>query len=316
MAMEHFAAMPEQAGMPEEMVGGLRKIAQSRLYRGSEAELLELLPDLVVLGSTYRPPPAPLRAPRRRQVPKRARSESHPASDPAERLIRATITVVAERGYPAAKVTDIVVVAGTSLSTFYEHFENKEAAFEAALYSARAQMLGITLPAYQCARSWPVGVRAVTEAIFTYLEGEPEFARLIAVDVYAAGPRVLERRDQAIAAAQRFIDDGVERYAPDLKPIAREAIVSALYAMLSDHVRTRGGEDLRSLTPVATYLALSPSSGQRWLARWRMGAGRSGGVRLRALPERSHIASTCETKGGPGRKRPRRAASSAPAPRS
>jgi hypothetical protein len=140
-------------------------------------------------------------------------------------------------------------------------------------------MLGMTLPAYQRARSWPQGVRAVTEAIFTYLEGEPEFARLIAVDVYAAGPRVLERRDQAIAAAQRFIDDGVESYAPDLKPIAREAIVSSLYAMLSDHVRTRGAEDLRSLTPVATYLALSPFLGPELACEVANGGGgKRGGV--------------------------------------
>jgi AcrR family transcriptional regulator len=277
MAMEHFAAMPEQAGMPEEMVGamigGLRKIAHTRLYRGSEAELLELVPDLVVLGTSYRPPPEPLRAPRRRRAARQIPSESPPPADPAERLIRATITVVAECGYADAKVTDIVKRAGTSLSTFYEHFENKEAAFEAALYSARAQMLGTALPAYQRARSWPAGVRAVTEAIFTYLEGEPEFARLIAVDVYAAGPRFLERRDQAIAAAQRFIDDGVESYAPDLKPIAREAIVSALYAMLSDHVRTQGAKDLRSLTPVATYLALSPFLGPELACEVANGGG-------------------------------------------
>jgi AcrR family transcriptional regulator len=265
MAMEHFEALPGQAGMPPEivaaMIGGLRNIILTHLAQGKEAELPGLMPDLVVLGSSYRPPSVPLRASRRRRAHLLALSKAHPSADPAERLIRATIAVVADRGYAAATVAEIVKEAGTSLSTFYEHFENKEAAFEAALYSARAQMLGVVLPAYQRARSWPAGIRALTEAIFAYMEADPDFARLVAVDVHAAGPRMLERRDRAIASAQRFIDDGVESYAPDLKPIAREAIVSCLYAMLSDHVRTRGAKDLQALTPVATYLALSPFLG-------------------------------------------------------
>ncbi len=263
LAHRHFLDLPEQAGLPEEMtralIGGLRKIVHTRLYRHSEAELLEVLDDLVALAHSYRPPPEPLRAPRR-GAGAPVSAAPRPA-DPAERLIRATITVVARQGYPSSTVTDIVAEAGTSLSTFYECFQSKEEAFEAALYSARAKMLGVTLPAYRRARSWPQAIRALTEAIFAYLEAEPEFARLVAVDVYAAGPRVLERRDQAIEAAQRFIDEGVEEYAPGLKPIAREAIASALYAMLCDRVRAEGAENLRKLTPLATYMALSPFLG-------------------------------------------------------
>jgi AcrR family transcriptional regulator len=262
MAQQHFLDMPERAGMPEDMtwalIGGLRKIAHTRLYRGTERELLDVLPDLVALGGSYRPPPAPLRAPRRTPTPP---INTHPPADSAERLIRATITVVASKGYPATTVGDIIGAAGVSFSTFYEHFGSKELAFEAALYSARAQMMGVTLPAYQRARSWPVAIRSVTEAIFTYMEAEPEFARLVAIDVYAAGPRVLKRRDQAIEAAQRFLDDGVAEYAPQLKPIAREAIASSLYAMLSDRVRVHGAKNLRAMTPLATYLALSPFLG-------------------------------------------------------
>jgi AcrR family transcriptional regulator len=263
LAREHFLAAPQQPGVPAEMtramIGGLHKIVQTRLHRGRERELLDLVPELVTLAHSYRPPPGPLRTPR--SAPAQAIPTGDRPADAAERLIRATSSVVASRGYAGATIAGIVKVAGTSFSTFYEHFDSKEDVFEAALYSSRSQMLAVVLPAYKRARSWPLGIRAVTEAIFAYMESNPEFARLVAIDVYAAGRQALERRDQAIEAAQRFLDDGAENFGPELKPIAREAIVSILYAMLSEHVRERGVKNLRAMNPLATYMALSPFVG-------------------------------------------------------
>src|SRR5689334_4255912 len=45
------------------------------------------------------------------------------------RILDATAIVVAERGYEAATVADIVRAAGVSRSTFYEQFASKEACF-------------------------------------------------------------------------------------------------------------------------------------------------------------------------------------------
>jgi AcrR family transcriptional regulator len=248
--------------MPEEMaraiVGGLRKIVHTRLHRGTEGELPALVEDLLALGFSYRPPPVPLRAPQ--QAPA-AGGENHQPADPVERLIRATMSVVAQKGYAATKIADIAAAAGASLSTFYAHFDGKEAAFEAALYDRRSRMLGVALPAYQRARSWPEGVRAIAEAALAYLEAEPDFARLIAVDVYAAGPEALERRDRGIEAAQRFIDDGVAGYATAMKPIWREGIISNLYALVCNRVLAEGAQNLRAMAPLATYMALAPFLG-------------------------------------------------------
>jgi AcrR family transcriptional regulator len=258
-----FEEMPERQGMPEEMigamVGGFRKIIHTRLQRGDERELTALVPDLLEVGLSYRPPPQPLGGPRRGAV--MAPNGDHDSADPAERLVRATMAVVAEKGYAAATIADVAEAARVSLSTFYAHFDGKERAFEAALYSGRARMLGFGLPAYKRARNWPEGMRAVTEATFAYLEAEPEFARLICVDVHAAGAGALARRDRAIDAAQRFIDDGVAEHAPAMKPILREAIIGFLYAMLCERVCGHGVRDLRGLAPLATYMALSPFLG-------------------------------------------------------
>jgi hypothetical protein len=48
---------------------------------------------------------------------------------------------------------------------------------------------------------WPTRAAATIRAVLLFAEdlaSEPEFAKLICVDVYAAGPWALERRDQAI----------------------------------------------------------------------------------------------------------------------
>jgi AcrR family transcriptional regulator len=291
MAQQAFEESGERRGMPSEMtaamVGGLRKIVHTRLHRGTEAELVEQIPALVDLGLSYRPPPRTLRGVSRRRrnpVPpggavdgeqRLPAGHSAEGGDPADRITRATMGVVAEKGYPGTTIAELVEAAGVSLSTFYSHFNSKAEAFDAALYSGRTRLLGIALPAYRLGRSWPEAVRSVTEATLGFLSTEPEFTRLVALEVYAAGQQALERRDMAIEAMQQTIDDGLA-YAPEMEPIVREAIISALYALLSNRVKTKGVAELRELAPLATYLALSPFIGPEEAAAVANGASPTG----------------------------------------
>src|SRR5215218_6805837 len=48
------------------------------------------------------------------------------------RMLDAMAQVVAEKGYGAATVADVIERAGVSRKTFYEHFRDKEACFLAA----------------------------------------------------------------------------------------------------------------------------------------------------------------------------------------
>lgn len=269
-------ALRERPGyerMPDEMlwamVGAMRKIIHSRLHRGTESELLEVGPSLLQLALAYRPPPQPLRRRRRRasregQGATGVRVDNGAALSEGyvgERIVQATVAVIADKGFPATTLDDIAERARISLSTFYEHFDGKEEVFDAALYAGRARMLGYGMPAFRRARSWPEGVRVLTEFSVDYLAAEPQFAQLLYRDVYAAGPRTLERLDQGLEASQGFIDAGVEEYAPEMPAIWREAITAALYAMLCRRVQHEGAETLPELAPLATYMALAPFIG-------------------------------------------------------
>lgn len=264
LAKQMLDQMPGHEGMPSEIVraliGGVQKVIHKRLYRGQEQELLELAPQLWDWLLSNPPPPGPLKAPRRRSRKAPPFEERQAASSPPERILRALAAVVSEKGYPETTVADIVERARTSQRTFYEHFDNKEDAMVAALDSGSAQMLAAALPAFRRAHDWQHAVQATQEAMFTFGVQEPEYARLGAVEMYAAGTRALEQREKVTEGMEGLLTDGY-KVNPDVSPITAEAIGGALYALFYDHVKQKGAERLAEIVPPVVYVTLAPFLG-------------------------------------------------------
>jgi AcrR family transcriptional regulator len=244
------------AVLVEAIVGGLRKVIYTRLLRGTEAELIGMVEEMRQWSFGYRPPPQPLR--RRRGTV--AESALFRLGDPAERLMAAASETIAERGYPAVTVVEVAERAGTSPSTFYEHFDGKEDVVAAALEAGQAQMLAVAGPASRRAKGWPGAVRAGFEATTDFLAAHPAFARLGIVEVFAGTTLALERRDETIESFQGFMAPGYE-LAPEVPPIAAEAIGGAAYELLYRQVRSGGTRSLPEAAPLMTYLALAPFLG-------------------------------------------------------
>jgi AcrR family transcriptional regulator len=255
-----FRARAEGAEMPVELVGaivgGLRKLIYTRLRRGEESELSSLVEEMWNWSFSYEAPPTALL---RRRVEIGEGAGIYQPRDPGERLIRATMEAVAEKGQ-ATTIDEIVGRAGVSLSTFYEHFEGKEEAVAAALDAGEARLFALCLPAYRRARDWPGAVRAAFESMFAFFAAEPALARMAMVEVYTAGAAALDRRDRTIAGLQRFLAPGLER-APGSSPLVAEAIGGATYALAYEQIRRHGPESLPRVAPLATYLALAPFLG-------------------------------------------------------
>ncbi len=176
-------------------------------------------------------------------------------------MLRALAATVAEKGYPATTVAEVVDRAATSQRTFYEHFANKEEALLAALDSGSAQMLGTVAarlpPRARLAErrsTWP------TRRCSRFGVEEPEYSRLGAVEMYAAGKRALQTRDTIMEGLEALLAPGYE-LAPDAPPIAAEAIGGAIYALVYDQVKAKGPESLPELVPMATYMTLAPFLG-------------------------------------------------------
>lgn len=115
------------------------------------------------------------------------------ASHQRARIHSATIVLVAERGYNAATVRDLAQLAGVSTRAFYEHFSGKEECF------LRTYELAVRRTAKRVAesqggeRDWLERLRRAFEAFAAEIEREPQVARVVLVEVLAAGTPALRR---------------------------------------------------------------------------------------------------------------------------
>jgi len=178
------------------------------------------------------------------------------ATSQRERLLVAMADAVAELGYAKASVAEIISRAGVSRETFYEQFENKEAAFLAA-YDGAAQIVAHEMGDELGHLDEATTVEARLEAILLrYLEtlaSEPAVARTFLVEVYAAGPEALARR---VEVQQRFVDliGTIAGASDDRQRFACEALVAAISALVTQRICAGRGSELRELhEPVLEY---------------------------------------------------------------
>jgi AcrR family transcriptional regulator len=258
--------MPGRAAMPPELlrgiIGGLYQVIYGRLLERREAELPDLVPGLWDWAMSFPSPPRPLRRPGRLIVVRPIADAPPFASySPEQRIIRGFAAAVAGKGYPATTIADIAAAASISQTTFYEHFEHKADALQAALDSSGAQLLAAVMPAVRRADDWRIALRVGFEEICGFLASEPAFAALRAVEVYGAGPAAIATRDaigkQLIATLLRpAAAAGVET-----TDLMIEASAGAIYGVLFEGVWKGKTADLPRLAPFLTYFALAPLLG-------------------------------------------------------
>jgi AcrR family transcriptional regulator len=164
--------------------------------------------------------------------------------------------------------------AQMSATTFYAHFHGKEDAMLAAIDSAGAQLVAAVLPAFKRAPDWAEGIRAGFGALCNFLASRPALARLVTVEVYAAGPAAVQRRVETLAPLEGLVAEGYKRAAQTPK-IAAEAIAGAAYTLAYKRIRDRGPGSMPSLAPLLTYIALSPFVGAEEACRVANGDGRA-----------------------------------------
>jgi AcrR family transcriptional regulator len=125
-----------------------------------------------------------------------------------ERLYAAMVATVAEKGYEATTVADLVELSGVSRSAFYRHFDDKQACFLAAIEA----MVEPTLKRIGGDESAPAGLeraRRAFEALIEMIVDQPAAAKMCVVEIYAAGPEgsaLMDRTMQAVEAlAKRLL---------------------------------------------------------------------------------------------------------------
>jgi AcrR family transcriptional regulator len=168
------------------------------------------------------------------------------AANQRERIMAAVAPAAAEFGYTEMSVEVIVARAGVSRRTFYEHFKNKEDAFLAA-YDAV-----VRLQARQIRRAYfeettvRNRLRAGLRAYLEFTANDPDVARMCIVEVLAAGPRAMARRNEAMRMFAAIIEENIHELIPGCKRAAltAEMIVGGIGEVVMNRILADRIEEL------------------------------------------------------------------------
>jgi AcrR family transcriptional regulator len=210
-------------------------------------------------------PLAPGRAPQRLPRGRHGLPRRFIVHNQRERMLLAVAEAVAEQGYPATTVADIIARARLSRRTFYEHFSDKEECFLAAYDTVVEQLLAGVGHAYEQADGWTQKVHDGLRAFLGALAAEPAFARTCIVEVVAAGPDARGRRDAAMRVFLDFLEPG-RAEAPKgvtVPALAGEMVVGGLYEVIYTRLLRDAGDELLELLPELLHCALVPYIGHR-----------------------------------------------------
>jgi len=162
------------------------------------------------------------------------------AADQRERLFEAMIETVDERGFVASTISDLVERAGVSRRTFYEHFDNKDECLLATYDMLVSRILSDVAEVDEGLEGVD-RLQAVIETLFEAAIRRPAAARLVCVELAAAGAPGIERWARGSTMLTRYI---AEMFAQSSdagrvpEPVAR-AIVGAVRNILYSRVRRK-----------------------------------------------------------------------------
>jgi AcrR family transcriptional regulator len=181
-----------------------------------------------------------------------------------ERIFYSLAVSCAERGYGGVTVRDIIEHAGVSRRTFYDLFHDKEDCFLAAYDAVINRLLREVSAAYsQGERPWAERVAVALRAVIEQFVAGPEFARLIIVEVLAAGRVALEHRDAALRRFAVFFERGGALLPETMvgKETLTQAVIGGLYEALYTAIVEGQTDQLPALVPDLLYCVLVPYLG-------------------------------------------------------
>jgi AcrR family transcriptional regulator len=186
-----------------------------------------------------------------------------------DRLLEATMRVVAAKGYAATTVADLTKEAGISRTTFYELFADKEACFLAAYDNAVDVLVRQISTAYEAEERWPDRARAGLATLLAALAAEPRQARLALVDVAAAGPAAQRRFRAAVQRLTPFFDEGRD-FAPGgrgLPANVSRMAAGSVVGLIADELIAGRADELPRLLSDVLFATLVPYLGPDAAAR-------------------------------------------------
>jgi len=165
----------------------------------------------------------------------------------------------AEKTYAGTTISDIVAHAAISRTTFYKHFADKRACFDATVDACVEEIRTVARDAHTPTDSPAEAVPKATAAILQRMAEKPALAQLLTADAIAVEPAVLDRyRRLMLPAVAGLWDAAGERQQPHIDP--RLAFGRA-QLLIFNQIAAGNAAELPDLLPELTYLAVAPFAG-------------------------------------------------------
>lgn len=158
------------------------------------------------------------------------------------RIVWAMLECVAEVGYPATTVADVVARARVSRNAFYELFRDKQSCYIAACDEAGSEILD-ELYALEAEPTWVDALRKGTGIYLRRWQERPGHAMAYLAELPTAGRPALEQRDRAYERFEAMFAALAARARheqPKLPPLPRLAVpllVRAITEIVATEVR-------------------------------------------------------------------------------
>lgn len=177
-----------------------------------------------------------------------------------ERIGEALVALIGERGYAETTLDALLERAGVERATFELHFADLEACFAEVWEGCKAEVVGSTSGACRDAGGWRKGARAAAWELCRWAQENPLRARILFVELLAAGEMVRASRDLTISVYSDLIHRGrLER--PQAAEVPREraeAIIGAIWERLANAAGAGELELLPRVVPEMMYVVVFP----------------------------------------------------------
>jgi AcrR family transcriptional regulator len=185
------------------------------------------------------------------------------------RMLSAAVEAIEENGYARLTVAQVINRAKVSRKTFYDLFVDREDCFLAVFERTLGQVSATVVDAYETESSWREGVRAGLMALLTFIDEEPELARLCVVDALGGGPRVLEERARVLAQVRKVIDLGRDASSGGREPpsVTAEGVIGAVFAVIHTRLLERSSKPYIGLLGSLMSMIVLPYLGTRAASR-------------------------------------------------
>jgi AcrR family transcriptional regulator len=179
----------------------------------------------------------------RRSSSRAGRKPRQAGEDPRSRMLAAMLGCVGEQGYLPTVVADVIAKAVASRKTFYEHFEDRQACFLALSDEIGSEWVQRVSAACEGAGVEDASstVEVLVHELFALGCERPAALRIVAVEMTAAGPVGIARRERLLADLSEPLRSELGEE-PSSVLLARSIVGAALRIL---YARARRGAGVR-----------------------------------------------------------------------